>query len=139
MAARRRGLTIRPSDMKAKDLIIIFSLVVIAVLCFWLGSMVGAQRERERQEAQFRITVDLSSYQIAAEGNVERLKGRMGILLLGSVRDYERRFGEPSGTNRFARDFATAQGLAQTIESQLVPVSSIATSVGSNVTIRVER
>jgi len=125
--------------MKAKDLIIVVSLLVIAVLCFWLGSMVGAQRERERQEAEFRITVGLSNYQIAEEGNVERLKGRMGILLLGSVRDYERRFGEPSGTNRFARDFAKAQGLAQTIESQLVPISSIATSLGSNVTIKVER
>ena len=125
--------------MKAKDVTIIVSLLIIAVLCFWLGRMVGAQRERERQEAEFRITVGLSNYQIAEEGNLERLKGRMGILLLGSVRDYERRFGEPSGTNRFARDFATAQGLAQTIESQLVPLSSIATSLGSNVTIKVER
>lgn len=125
--------------MKAKDITIIALLLIIAVLCFWLGRRVGAQRERERQEAEFRITLGLSNYQIAKEGDLERLKSRMDILLLGSVRDYERRFGEPSGTNRFARDFAAARGLAQTIESQLVPVSSIATNLGSSVTIESER
>lgn len=77
--------------MKTKVAIII-SLIMIAALSFWIGSIVGAQRERERQEAEFRVTVGLSNYQIAEEGDMERLKGRMGILLLGSLRDYERRF-----------------------------------------------
>ena len=50
------------------------------------------------------------------------------MLILGQTRIYEQQYGVPTGTNSFAQKFATAQGIASQIESNLVPVSSILTN-----------
>ena len=126
--------------MKAKNAIIAALILVVAFLSY----RVRVHRAERRDEIEFRLLVDKAMYEASQRGNLQKVKDSTSILLLGDVRDYERRFGVPSGTNRFARDFATAQAMAQSIESELVPVSSIATNsaivskFGSNVAITVE-
>ena len=52
---------------------------------------------------------------------------------------HERHFGVPSGTNSFTKRFAEAKVIADRIEKQMVPVSSIGAALGSNVTVEMER
>ena len=130
--------------MKAKDIIIILLLLAVAVLCYAVGYRTGAQRTDQRKEAEFRLIMDKAMYEALSRGDLRKVHSSFSMFLLGDVRDYERRFGAPSGTNRLARDFAVAQVIAREIESQLVPISSIATNpaivskFGSNITITVE-
>ena len=126
--------------MKVKDIIIIALLLAVAVLCFHAGT----QRAVRKKDSAFRLITDKAMYEAAERGDLQKIKSSFGILVLSDVRDYERRFGAPTGTNRLARDFAQAQIIAQKVESQLVPISSIATNIsiisniGSNVTITVK-
>ncbi len=127
--------------MKAKDIIIVALILAVAFLSY----RVGMQRAEKRKEVEFRLIMDKAMYEAAQRGDLQKVQSSTSILFLSDVRDYERRFGAPSGTDRFARDFATAQVMAQSIESRLVPISSIATNptiiskFGSNVTITVEQ
>ena len=104
--------------MRAKDIIIAVLLLVVAVLCFFVGYHTGAQRVERRNEAEFRLIVDKAMYEAAQRGDLQKLQSSFSIILLSDVRDYERRFGAPSGTNRFARDFVAAQSMALSIEKQ---------------------
>lgn len=124
--------------MKVKDTIIVVLLLIIALLCFVTGYHMGAQRKDEQQEARFRLIVDKAIYEAAQRNNLQKVQSSSSILLLGDVRNYERRFGAPGGTNRFDRDFASAEILAQHIESQLVPISSITNSLPTNMTLKID-
>jgi hypothetical protein len=126
--------------MKAKDVIIIILLLVITLL----GSQICIQRASQQKEAKFRLMSDKAMYEAAKQGDLKKIQSTFSIFLLSDVRDYERQFGVPNGTNHFTHDFAEAQIMASNIESKLVPISSIATNnaivskFGSNVTIKVE-
>ena len=121
--------------MKAQGIIIGVLLVVVV----FLGYRVSVYRAEKRKEIEFRLVMDKAMYEAAHAGDLTKVQSSASILLLSDVRDYQRRFGAPVGTSRFARDFATAKGMAQSIESQLVPLSSVATNLGSNITIRIEK
>jgi hypothetical protein len=113
-------------------------LLVVAALCYIVGYRTGTQRIDQQKDADFRLIVDKAMYEAAQRGDLQKVQSSYSILLLSDVRDYERRFGAPSGTNRLARDFAAAQVMAKQIESRLVPISSIAAKLGSNVTFQAE-
>ena len=127
--------------MKARNIIIAALTLAVVALCL----LVGSQRAEKRREFEFRISVGKALEEAAQRGDLQKVQSFSATLLLGDVRYYEREFGAPSGTNRFARDFAAAHVMAQKIESQMVPLSSIFTNsdmisaFGSNPTIRWER
>lgn len=121
--------------MRTKDTIIVALLLIAALL----GYRVSVYRAEKRKEIEFRLVVDKAMYEASLRGDLQKVRRSSSILLLSDVRDYERRFGTPSGTDRFARDFAAAQLMAQSIEGQLVPIGSIATNLGSNVTIDLDQ
>lgn len=108
------------------------------LLGYIAGSRSSPDWDRERSEAQARVMLDLSIYQLLQQGNVSRAQGQVSMRLLGETRDYQHLFGVPSGTDVFALRFAQANSLANQIESTLVPVSSIGTNLGSNVTVKFE-
>jgi hypothetical protein len=126
--------------MKEKNIVIVILLLVIAGLLCWTV----VQREDRQKDAKFRLIADKAMFEATQRNDLQKVKSSLSIFLLSDVRDYERRFGVPSGTNRFTRDFVEAQAMANDIENRLVPISSIATNssivsrFGSNVTIIIE-
>jgi hypothetical protein len=44
-------------------------------------------------------------------------------LIWGATREYKAQFGQPSGTNRFARQFAEGERIAKEVEPRVVPFS----------------
>ena len=61
--------------------------------------------------------------------------------VLALTRDYERRFGVPTGSNRFAQNFAEAKAIADRVEGQLVPLSSAFTNLplATNFKVTIQR
>jgi hypothetical protein len=122
--------------MKPKDIVIVILLLVVAGLWYWAA----VQRVDHQKDIKFRLITDKAMYEATQQGDIQKVQSSLSILLLSDVNDYELRYGVPSGTNRFAHDFAEAQVMATQIKSRLVPISSLATNTkfGSNVTITVE-
>ena len=127
--------------MKTKDIIIIVLLLSVAGLCYLVGYRTGAQRETQKGDLRFLISVHNGLYQAAERGDLQKIQSDLGIVILGEVRTYENRFGADTAANGFARRFAEAQTIAQQVESRLVPVSSILTNLPhtSNATVTVEK
>ena len=122
--------------MKARNIAIGFLTLAVIVLCI----VVVTQRAKERREFEFRIVTDKAIYEASQRGDLQKVQSHSGILLLSDVRYYERKFGAPSATDDWARDFGAAQALAKTIESNLVSLSSILTNLPPGITgITVER
>src|SRR5438045_1860314 len=77
--------------------------------------------------------------------NWTKVRSFINTELLGFTRDYERDFGVPNATDRFASRFARAKIVADQIEKGMVPLSSIltnpaiATNLGSNARIRIRK
>jgi|ERR1035437_6778633 hypothetical protein len=114
--------------MKKNIAIIILSLA-LAVVCYFLGYRTGAQRETLRGDARFLISVHDALYHSAESGDLQKIQSTLGMVLLGEVRTYRHQFGDDSGTNGFAKRFADAKVIADRVESQLVPISSILTNL----------
>ncbi len=115
--------------MKVKDFVIIGLLLVLAVVSYFLGYRTGAHREALRGDARFRVALLAATYHSAESGNFQKVKSNLGMALLIEVRSYQHQFGEETGTNNFAKRFAEAKSIADRVESQLVPISSILTNV----------
>jgi len=77
--------------------------------------------------------IALRTYQVVQGTNWAKAHSTLGVVLYSRTRDYERRFGIPTGTNSsgfsFARAFAEAKALSARIERELVPLNSIFTNV----------
>jgi len=129
--------------MKAKDIVIIALLLAVAGLCYFLGYRTGAQRETQKSELRFLISLHNGLYRAAQRGDFQKIQSTLGIVLLGETRSYEHQFGVETGTNGFARRFAEAQTIARQVESQLVPASSILTNFShtpdAKVTVETEK
>jgi hypothetical protein len=136
--------------MKTRDIAILILLFLAAGFCFWSA----AQRSKSREDAKFRILSEEEMYEATEtaylEGvrstniDLQKIHSTLSIMLLGDVRNYERRFGVPSGTNFWAKKFTSAQVVANQIEATLVPISSILTNnafvskFGSNATMKLD-
>lgn len=114
--------------MKAKDAVIVVALLALAAVSYVLGYRNGQLRDVEMREARARLGMSLHLYQVAEQGDLEKLRRDLGMVILGQTRTFERQFGDPAGTNAFVQRFQRAQAIAAQVESQLVPVSSILTN-----------
>lgn len=82
-----------------------------------------------RAEREGQLAVLYHTYRMVEATNWSKVHSAVGIQMLGLTRDYERRFGMPTGTNRFARRFPEIQKAATQFERQLVTVASIFTNL----------
>ena len=69
------------------------------------------------------------TYRMAEATNWTKVHTAVGMQMLALTRDYERRFGIPSGTNSFAQRFPQIQTAVAQFERQLVPLSAAFTNL----------
>jgi hypothetical protein len=92
----------------------------------------GVKRSRAEEDQRGLIVLTLTGYEFAEATNWPKVKSLLTTELYGFTRDYERRFGAPSGTNDFVSRFQEAKLLADRIEKEMVPVSALGQVIGSS-------
>ena len=120
------------ASMKTKLAAVVGALVLAALACvviYQLGYRKAVQDDIVRGDAQFKIAVLHGLYRSAQSGDLQQVQSNAGIFLLGEVRAYEYRFGPVTGTNNFATRFHEAKQIADRVERQLIPLSSVFTNV----------
>ena len=120
--------------------ILICILCVVAVIactvCYSLGFYSGVKQSRLEEDQRGLVVLTLGGYKAAEAANWTKVQSLLSVEILGFTRDYERRFGAPTGTNSFVERFAEAKVIADRVEKQMVPVvSSLQPALGSNVTV----
>ena len=125
--------------MATKPILIAAGILLAAFLGYVAGSKTGSERASQRAGAEFRISVGVSHYQMLKDGEVERVKNRIGFLLWSELQDYERRYGVPAGTDRFARNYATAKVVADRHKPMPTDLGSVlATSLPPDIKLEIK-
>jgi len=91
--------------MKAKDIIIVMLLVGLAVASYFLGFQRGARLETLKGDLRVRILVHLALYHSVERGDLPKVQGTLGMLLLGEVRSYQQQFGEGARHEHLCKAF----------------------------------
>ena len=113
-------------------------LVALILLSASFALFAHAQQKQQRGQAQFYIAVHDAMYRCAEIGNtqaVEKIRSTLGSMLWSETREYRLQYGDAVGTNSFAKRFADASHIADTVH--MVPLSSL-TNVFTNVTIHIK-
>jgi hypothetical protein len=124
--------------MRPRNIVIIGFLLALAAGSYHLGYRSAQSPDNELREARARLNQSLHLYEVAKQGEVERLLRDLGMVVLGQTRAYERQFGVPSGTNAFAEQFRHAQSIAAQVESRLVPIDSVLTNLPLKPDVKIE-
>ena len=95
--------------------ILLLTASTTACGCFLFGYHVGASHAVQK-ERRAQLVDSLSFYQMAGPTTGTELKTRLGLEVLTLTREYESRFGCPTGTNSFAKHFADAKVVADQVE-----------------------
>jgi hypothetical protein len=122
-----------------KNITIIVLALLLAASTYYLGYMTGARREVLRSDARFRVSVYDALYHSAEEGDLQKIRSTVSILLLGAVRSYQYEFGDETGTNSFAMRYADARMIADHVESTLVPISSITNHLPPGMKLQIDK
>lgn len=115
--------------MRISHLIVAAVALLACVICYFVGFRAGTKQSPLSEARQGDLVIALRTYQAAERTNWTRVQSTLGIQVLALTRDYERRFGVPTGTNRFVQYFAEAKAVADRVESQLMPLSSVFTNL----------
>jgi hypothetical protein len=102
---------------------------IACVICYLVGFHAGTKQSPLTETRQGDLLIALRTYQAAKHTNWTKVQGILGMQVLALTRDYEWRFGAPTGTNRFVHQFAEAKAVANRVESELVPLSSAFTNL----------
>jgi hypothetical protein len=126
--------------MRTLIFFICIAAVIVCVTSYRLGYRSGIKQSRLEEDERGLVVLTLGGYKAAQATNWTKVKSLLSVEILGFTRDYERRFGVPSGSNSFVARFTEAKAIANQVETQLVPVeSSLQSALGSNFDIKVER
>src|SRR5437867_461511 len=125
--------------MRIQLLLLPVVAIIAGAVCYFLGYRSGTKQSLLEEDRRGLLVLTLGAYQAAEATNWTKVQSFLQVELLGFTRDYEHHFGVPSGTNSFTKRFAEAKVIADRIEKQMVPVSSIGAALGSNVTVEMER
>jgi hypothetical protein len=105
--------------------VILVAVALLACLgCYVVGYRAGIEHSALRQERQGQVLYALSMYQAAEAANWTKVQSFLDTQIVAFTRDYERRFGVPSGTNVFDRRFMDAKLIADRVQKQMVPVNA---------------
>ncbi len=125
--------------MKARNIIIAILVLALMVVSLAFHFYAQSQRKALREQWEFYIAVHDALYRSAEMGDtrsVEKIQNVLGSILWGETREYRLRFGEVTGSNTFARHFASAESIAGQV--QMLPLSSLTNKLGTNVAVRPE-
>jgi hypothetical protein len=114
--------------MKISHIVLIVCALAGFAVCYTVGFRAGAKLSPLQQHCEGDLLLAVAMYQSAQATNWTKVKSTLGMEVLQWTRDYQKRFGVPTGTNVFARHFPEAQAIADTVERTLVPMSSILTN-----------
>ena len=124
--------------------ILLCVLAVVAVIAcavsYAFGYRSGSKQSRLEEDQRGLVVLTLGGYKAAEATNWAKVKSLLTVEILGFTRDYERRFGAPTGTNSFVGRFAEAKVIADRAEKQMIPVApSLQKALGSNSTVEIEK
>jgi hypothetical protein len=103
-----------------KCILIFVSIVLAAAVGYVVGFNTGPERERQRSEMKFRVSVGLRLYHALEAGDTNKALGDVRFVLWGDTVGYERAFGVPAGSDRFATRFAEAKTITAQVGPSLV-------------------
>jgi hypothetical protein len=104
--------------MKAKIILPIVSLTIIAILGGSLVYEIIQRHRAARAEEQFIIALSVQSYQGLAQGNVQAVKRHLGVLVTVQSLQYEQRYGQETDSK-----FAPMLAQAKVIQSEFEQMS----------------
>lgn len=125
--------------MSIKIPILAMAVGIACIVCYLFGFRSGIKQSRHKEDQQGLVVLTLAGYKAAESNNWPKVKSLLRVELLGFTREYERRFGVPVGTNIYTKKFQEAKTIADRIEKEMVPVSSLGAILGSNVTVRIKK
>jgi len=115
--------------MRISHLILVVSAVIACALSYAVGYHAGAMRLALKGQLEGDLMIALRTYQAAQATNWTKVQSTLATQVLALTRHYEQTYGVPTGTNRFAQHFPEAKAVADQIERQMVPLSSVLTNV----------
>jgi hypothetical protein len=121
-----------------KPKLIICLALAIAFFCFYFGYQAGEHQKKTKEHEQFLIIMHEDMWQVAQKGDMKKIKEICQFLLWIETQNYEKQFGTVTGTNYFERHFSEAREITKDVESHFVSFGSVATNLGSNVTVTIE-
>ena len=107
------------------------------VFCFWIGFHEGRKPVREKREVD--IILALGVYQAVVATNWSRVHSFVDLELMALVREYESAWGVPTGTGKFAREFAQAKSAVDRIQTNLVPLIPALTNAFPRLKVEIEK
>ena len=115
--------------MRISHLILAAVALIACCFCWWFGYRAGTKESPAKKDKEGQLTLMYHTYRMVEITNWSKVHTAVGMQLLGLTRDYERRFGVPTGTNSFAQRFPQIQASATQFQSQLVPLSAAFTNL----------
>jgi len=103
-----------------KRILIFVSIILAAAVGYVVGFKTGPERERQRSEMKFRVSVGLRLYHALEAGDTNKALGDVRFILWSDTLGYERAFGAPAGSDRFAPRFAEAKAITAEVGPTLV-------------------
>ena len=104
--------------------IFVVSAFIACIACYFVGFRRGINESPLREERQGQVLYAVEMYHAVEVTNWGKLQSFVDTQIIAFTRDYERRFGVPSGTNIFAKRFADAKFIADQVEKKMVPVQA---------------
>jgi hypothetical protein len=124
--------------MRIKLFILTIIAIVGCLVCYAFGFKSGIKQSRLEEDQRGLVILTLSGYKEAEATNWIKVQSLLNVEILGFTREYERRFGVPTGTNSFVSRFAEAKTISDRVEKQMVPVESgLQKALGTNFTLGV--
>jgi hypothetical protein len=122
--------------MRSAFVIFVAVALCACFVCYSLGYRSGIKQSRLEEDQRGLVVLSLTGYKEAEATNWPKVKSLLATELFGFTRDYERRFGAPTGAGNFVPRFYEAKGIADRIEKEMVPLSALGVPLGSNGTAK---
>ena len=115
---------VSPKLMRPPFVALIGVALIACLASYVMGYRAGIKQSPLREERQGQVIYALGMYKAAEATNWTKVQSFLDTQIVSFTRDYERRFGVPSGTNVFDKRFTDAKLIADRIEKQMVPVNA---------------
>ena len=115
--------------MRTSHIIVVTLAIIACCFCYWLGFRTGAKESPLKGDREGHLFMALRMYQAMERTNYAKVQSTLAGQVFALTRDYERKYGIPIGTNRFAQTFAEAKAVANSFQKQLVPLGAALTNL----------
>ena len=108
--------------MNFKNALIVVLALAVGVLAYWAGYRHG-ERDDQKRALRFRLTESVLLYQAAERGDLAKLKGSIGVIVLGRTTAFQELFGDVAPSDNFASRWAEAQHISKQVASNMVVIT----------------